>query len=151
MSKQFRGAENLAILSLYIFYVSFMSVFMINELHSGLAKNWLEITIAGVAITVLTILYVKSIKPTLDEKREYSIEPKKLDTFLLVILVVSLFIEAILFILYVVMFITNWNRVLPYSYKWTEITMFCVTFLSLTLGVTAFIKNISLQKNVKQR
>lgn len=152
MNKHFWGPENLATLSVYIFLVAIMMVMIITQLSSAEAINWLVVIIAGVGVTVLTTFYLITLKKhKWDEMDEYYSGPKKIDNFLLVILLLTLCIEGILFTLYAVMFIMTWNQEPPYPHKWNEIMMFWVILASLVMGITALIKNMLTPKNMGQK
>lgn len=149
MNKRFWGPENLATLSVYIFIVAVMVEMIINQLSFAEATNWLVVIIAGFAVTVLTTLYLITLKKDKwDEMDEYYSGPKKIDKFLLVVLLLSMCIEGILFTLYAVMFIMTWNQEPPYPHKWNEITMFWVIFVSLVMGITALIKSMLIPKYI---
>lgn len=149
MNKRFWGPENLATLSVYIFIVAVMVEMIINQLSFAEATNWLVVIIAGFAVTVLTTLYLITLKKDKwDEMDEYYSGPKKIDKFLLVVLLLSMCIEGILFTLYAVMFIMTWNQEPPYPHKWSEITMFWVIFVSLVMGITALIKSMLIPKYI---
>lgn len=142
MNKRFWGTENLATLSLYIYYAAFMVIFIINQFISERGIKWLELAIASVVLTALSLFYLMALKNQTSEEDELYGGPKKLDKFLLVLLILTLLMEGFIFILYAVMFIMTWNQVPPYPHKWTEIAMFLVTLVSLVMGVTALIKNM---------
>lgn len=149
MNKRFWGPDNLATLSVYIFLVAVMMVMIIIQLSLAEATNWLVVIIAGFAVTVLTTFYLMTLKKDKwDEMDEYYSGPKKIDKFLLVVLLLSMCIEGILFTLYAVMFIMTWNQEPPYPHKWSEITMFWVILVSLVMGITALIKSMLIPKNI---
>lgn len=142
MNKRFWETEKLAILSLYIYYAAFMVIFIMNQFISERGIKWLELAIASVVLTALSLFYLMALKNKTSEEDELYGGPKKLDKFLLVLLILTLLMEGFIFILYAVMFIMTWNQVPPYPHKWTEIAMFLVTLVSLVMGVTALIKNM---------
>ena len=148
MNKRCWGPDNLATLSVYIFLVAVMMVMIITQLSLAEATNWLVVIIAGFAVTVLTTFYLMTLKKDKwDEMDEYYSGPKKIDNFLLVVLLLTMCIEGILFTLYAVMFIMTWNQEPPYPHKWSEITMFWVIFVSLAMGITALIKSMLTPKH----
>lgn len=123
-------------------------VMIITQLSLAEATNWLVVIIAGFAVTVLTTFYLMTLKKDKwDEMDEYYSGPKKIDNFLLVVLLLTMCIEGILSTLYAVMFIMTWNQEPPYPHKWSEITMFWVIFVSLAMGITALIKSMLTPKH----
>lgn len=149
MSKQFWDAVQLATLSLYIFYAAFMLVFMINGMTSGQGTNRWEVGIAGAGFVLLTSGYAKLLQIEKTDVIAANEEPRKIDKFLMVILLISLAMEGIIFSVYAVMFIMAWNQEPPYPYKWIEITMFWVMLVSLVIGIIALIKNLRTPKKIE--